>query len=171
VWFGHGSNVPYLLDYFQKNAVAHYFDSLIICTDATTLAAISRSQVLKRLPPVREIDWSVENQRKALVEADFAFLPVGLHDPRKAGAGMNRLLTGLCLGLPVLTQRLNSYAFFKDLFIDLDRADWPSLLCDLSPIRECVVRAQNERILEYFPKALEPRWLALLSQSLSNMKR
>ena len=51
VWFGHGSNVPYLLDYFQKHAVARYFDSLIICTDATTLAAISKSQALKCMPP------------------------------------------------------------------------------------------------------------------------
>ena len=161
VWFGHGSNVPYLLDYFRQHGVAHYFDSLIICTDATTLAAISRSQALKCMPPVRGIVWSVENQRKALLAADFAFLPVGLHDPKKAGAGSNRLVTALCLGLPVLTQRLNSYASFDGLFIDLDRSDWLSLLSDLSSIREIVVRAQNERVLKYMPKALEPYWLAL----------
>jgi hypothetical protein len=161
VWFGHGSNLPYLLDYFQKYAVAKYFDLLIICTDATTLAAVAKSPAHRYLPPVRGIVWSVENQRKALLAADFAFLPVGLDDPRKAGAGLNRLLTGLCLGLPVLTQRLNSYELFNGFFVDLDAADWSSLLADLSPIREVVVRAQKERIAEYLPKALEPYWLAL----------
>jgi len=161
VWYGHGSNIPYLLDYFQKHAVAQYFDSLTICTDETTLAVISKSQALQRMPPVRGIVWSVENQRKALLAADFAFLPVGLHDPRKAGAGSNRLLTGLCLGLPVLTQRLNSYASFDGLFIDLDRSDWSNFIPDLSSIRKIVVRVQNERIPEYMPKALKARWLTL----------
>lgn len=158
VWFGHGSNVPYLLDYFQKHAVAHYFDSLIICTDATTLAAISKSQALKCMPPVQGIVWSVENQREALLAADFAFLPVGLNDPRKAGAGLNRLLTGLCLGLPVLTQRLNSYASFNNFFTDIDKSVWPAIITNLDSSRQVVREAQIQCVPRYSRLTLAENW-------------
>ena len=161
VWFGHGSNIPYLLDYFQKHAVADYFDSLIVCTDAATLTALSKSQALKRMPPVRGIVWSVENQRKALLAADFAFLPVGLHDPKKSGAGANRLLTALCLGLPVLTQSLYSYMPLREYYVDLDNQNWSKAILSLESMRLTTIRAQNLELRAFSPLTLGRIWVAL----------
>lgn len=165
VWFGHGSNIPYLLDYFQKHAVARYFDSLIVCTDAATLSALSKSQTLKHMPPVRGIVWSVDNQRRALLAGDFAFLPVGLHDPKKAGAGTNRLLTALCLGLPVFTQSIDSYKKLRKYFVDLDGQNWSEAVNNLSSLRSMPIEFQALKLKSYTKTTLSLTWAASMETS------
>lgn len=161
VWFGHGSNIPYLIEYFQKHPVAQYFDSLIICTDATTLGAISKNQVLKSMPQVRGVEWSVENQRRALLAADFAFLPVGIHDVRKASAGINRLMTALCLGLPVFTQSISSYKPLREYYVDLDNQNWIKIISSLETLRQTTTRAQTLALRDFAPSTLSRIWGAL----------
>jgi hypothetical protein len=165
VWFGHGSNVPYLLDYFRQNGVAHYFDSLIICTDSTTLAAISRSHALKYMPPVRGIVWSVENQRKALLAADFAFLPVGLNDPRKSGAGANRLITALCLGIPVFTQSLKAYLPHSFYYVDIDSPGWENKLAFNEANLKLVIEYQSKIVPAFQLKNIASDWHLIFSNT------
>ena len=161
VWFGHGSNLPYLIDYFQKKPVAKYFEELTICSDSATLAALLKSSALRAMPTVKGVVWSVENQRIAILRADFCFLPVGANDQRKSGAGPNRLMTSLCLGVPVFTQRLDSYSPFIDCFVDIDSPRWPAALGNLSELRRTVEYAQKKYVANYTPASLLSRWKAL----------
>jgi hypothetical protein len=167
VWFGHGSNVTFLIEYFQKNAVAQYFDSLIICSDAITLATISKITGLNFLPRLQEIVWSVENLRRALLEADFAFLPLGVGNPRKAGAGANRLMTALCLGLPVYTQPIVSYKAFEHYFTNINDISWGQDVFNKQGLRETVLAAQKNIIPIFSPKIISKRWEVILDTEVN----
>lgn len=158
VWFGHGSNVAYLIEFFKVNAVAKYFDELIVCTDANTLRSMRAHALSTMLPAIRPVVWSIENQRRALTAADFAFLPVGVNDPKKSGAGGNRLLTALLLGLPVFTQTIQAYIPFQDYYVDLDLEEWPSLVSNLGTLRHMPLLAQQRILGLYNPKNLSREW-------------
>lgn len=164
VWFGHGSNAPYLLRYFQEHNVAHHFDELVICTDEATLFNIKNSPLSRCLPPTRAVRWSVENQQRALRDADFAFLPVGWDDKRKSGASANRLLTSLCLGLPVFTQGIASYRTFQRLYVDIGVGNplWMQAITDLRELRGVVTVAQKTVLGEFSKDKITQFWRSLL---------
>lgn len=166
VWFGHGSNAPYLLRYFQENKVAHHFDELVICTDEITLSYIKNSFISRCLPQTRAVCWSVENQQRALTDADFAFLPVGWDDKRKSGASANRLLTALCLGLPVFTQGITSYRTFQRFYVDIGNPSWMHEITDLRALRSGVTEAQKTVLREFSKAKLIQFWKSLLMDCL-----
>ena len=163
-WFGHGSNAQYLMDFFKKNLAKSCFDKLVVCTDYSTLLAILREAEKIRMPPIQPVEWSVNNQREALLSADFAFLPLGLNDPRKSGAGVNRLLTALCLGLPVFTQSISSYRQFERFFINLDSPDWMKSVERLNDLTKLTLLAQESLVPSYYPESLQLKWLDAFSK-------
>jgi len=120
IWFGHGSNLRYLVDRIEERALLARVESLTICTDTNSLKMLQNARIRPCFAEINYVPWSVSNLGAALKKVDFAFLPVGLDDVKKSGAGPNRLLTALTSGLAVFTQPLASYIEFREYFQNID---------------------------------------------------
>lgn len=120
IWFGHGSNLKYLVDRVEDRALLASVESLTICTDRNSLMMLKNARISPCFTEINYVPWSVSNLGAALKKVDFAFLPVGLGDVKKSGAGPNRLLTALTSGLAVFAQPLASYIEFREYFQNID---------------------------------------------------
>jgi hypothetical protein len=162
IWFGHGSNLPYLIDYLRSNNQTSEIDSLTVCSDLNALKFIEAERAGLGLRRLGLIPWSIENLRIAMSSADFALLPVGMNDPRKSGAGPNRLLTALAHGVAVFTQRLSSYAPLSAYFFDIDTLKGGLTLENVIKGKAMAKIAQERVIPNYQPKVLAGEWLNLM---------
>jgi hypothetical protein len=125
LWFGHSSNLPYLISYLERTPP----------TSLKTLAALSNFEtcplLLERLVcaakvsniSLNTIQWTMANVIKISKICDVSIIPAGLYDDRKKGASSNRLLTSLALGLPTAAHPINSYLEFAEYFYDLTRSN------------------------------------------------
>lgn len=162
IWFGHATNINFLIDFLRKTELPKVIASLCICTDTKSIDALkgmldSRSKLTITFTP-----WSVRNLRNALLQSDFAIIPVGCNDKRKSGAGANRLLTSLCHGTPVFTQELNSYLPYRDYFLDLDQ-DLPNLNHNLvEQGKQKALAAQTDVLPFFHPSQLKSIWKVVI---------
>lgn len=119
LWFGHASNLDYLINCLEEYFSEENKARLILMTNAFPLP----DKYAKRLdiPQLKNIEinvisWSKDDLIAASKISDFCIIPTGFNDPRKNGASANRLLTSLALGLPTLTDSLDSYQLFSDYY-------------------------------------------------------
>jgi len=168
IWFGHGSNLQYLVERLGDRNLLARVESLTICTDQNSLKMLWGSKVVSCINQINFIPWSVSNLGAALQNADFALLPVGLGDKRKSGAGPNRLLTALAQGLAVFTQNLSSYTPFKDYYLDIDTTGTKIDAITLAEGRIRAGHAQVEILADFFPDHLSAGWLNLLIKKKSD---
>jgi len=123
LWFGHASNLPYLVDCLQNTFNSQVYARLIIMTNAYPFPdEYSNMLSIKALENVEinVVPWSIDDLITASGICDFCILPTGHKVSKKAGASSNRLTTALALGLPVLTDNLNSYKKFNVYFENLN---------------------------------------------------
>lgn len=116
LWFGHASNLPYLVDCLKNIFSSQIHARLIIMTNAYPFPdELSNKLSINALKNVEinVIPWSIDDLITASGICDFCILPTGHKDRNKAGASSNRLTTALALGLPVLSDNLNSYKKFN----------------------------------------------------------
>lgn len=166
IWFGHGTNVSYLLESFGRYRLTEDFESITVCTDSRYRDFVLSAAMVSRIPKVHFIEWSVTNLRDALRDAGFAYLPVGINDPKKSGAGPNRLLTALSFGLPVFTQNLCSYSEFREYYFDLDASDYQLTVDLLSDGRKRARRAQQKIIPNFSFMQLGNKWCNVIMDML-----
>jgi SAM-dependent methyltransferase len=123
LWFGHGSNLSYLFDCLLNTFNKDIHARLIIMTNEYPFpkeySKILSVEALENIE-VNVVPWSTYDLVKAASICDFCILPTGHNESRKSGASPNRLLTSLALGLPVLSDSLNSYLKFNEYFEKLN---------------------------------------------------
>ena len=103
LWFGHVSNLQYLLNYIVTSMHQCPPRRLIILTNNMPTEAVRESA--KKAPKGLEIklgQWSKDNMRRAAKASHYVLIPSAKDDPRKSGVSPGRLLTSLALGLPVI---------------------------------------------------------------------
>ena len=164
IWFGHASNLGYLVKYLEDRRLLANSDSLTVCTDSVGLEVLRASRAMSIVKQINFVPWSVTNLRGSLKNADFAFLPVGLGDARKSGAGPNRLLTSLAHGLSVFTQNLTAYLPFRNYYFDLND---PATTIDVNSVCEGkrrAERAQAEVLRDFHFTQLSGTWCGLLKK-------
>lgn len=166
-WFGHASNLPYLVDYLQQRYRSTRKRRLIIMTNLHPLPE-PYQQVLEA-PHLQQLEivvvpWRLEDMLAAASLADVCIIPAGVNDPRKSGASANRLLTSLALGLPTAADVLDSYAPWQPHFADLADADIDALLDAPQASFPDVLAAQALIARDHTLAAADQRWQALLSQ-------
>jgi hypothetical protein len=171
LWFGHGSNLPYLIEFLLNWDSRNPGIFVDLYSNREALQALARQNI--RLPHGVRVDasaWSLAAVQEAAKLADICILPAGLDDPRKAGASANRLLTALALGLPVAADLLPAYSDFKDYFVDIRSPEFSNFLRDFQAQGDRV-RAAQKQVLPAFERTLiEERWYRFLSR-LSNDAR
>ena len=83
---------------------------------------------------------------------------------KKKGAGHNRLITSLTLGLPTIATMLPSYEQFKDYFVDIDSLEFISILKNRSLLKSKVILAQKKIVPLFLPKVLSRKWLKVFNK-------
>ncbi len=168
VWFGHGSNLGYLLDWLSEFEFAATPNDLIlrILVDPHSVDGLRKSRIVSK-SPIRVLvgTWSVGAMAEAARVSDLCVIPSDPTDPRKRGVSSNRLLTALALGLPVGADKIASYQDFREYFTDLRSEAFNDLLRCPSLGHPAVLAAQRELLPSFSMSAVGNQWLRFLAEA------
>lgn len=170
-WFGHASNLPYLINYLRNDFRPERPLRLILMTNAYPLPQKFTDQL--SCPELDSVEinvvpWSLDNMVEVAAISDFCLLPAGLDDPRKNGASSNRLLTALALGLPVAADLLPSYEPFRSSFAHLRSEETQRLLDNPTHYFTRVEDAQTIIRGKFTKTAIAADWLALIEAAFTS---
>lgn len=166
LWFGHASNLSYLVDFLCANINKEVRAKLILMTNAYPLPKIYEDALNK--PQFENFDinvvpWGMNDMIKAAQISDFCILPTGHNDPRKSGASSNRLLTALALGLPTMADSLESYKPFRDYFIPLSAENLMQMIKKPASDIDAVIKAQELISRNFTLEMKSEEWASILS--------
>jgi glycosyltransferase involved in cell wall biosynthesis len=172
LWFGHASNLRYLISYLEKvtrNSLRNLtalsnFENSPFLTKNLVNAAKSANIALKIIP------WSNENLIKHSKTCDVCILPAGINDDRKKGASLNRLLTALALGIPTAAHVLESYLKFGEFFFDLSSGDYPDFIRRFDEYHAKTAHAQTIIKRDYTKNILGSTWVKSLEKKRPTSK-
>lgn len=169
LWFGHASNLPYLMEFLLTRYHSNAHRRLIVMTNLQPLpehfVQALNTPHLKSLE-INVIPWSIKDMLTAARLSDLCIIPAGIADPRKSGASSNRLLTALALGLPTAADMLESYAPFANFFTDLRHASLEHMLEKPEIFYSKVKDAQQVISRAHTIPAARDHWKKLLDKSL-----
>lgn len=171
LWFGHRSNLPFLLKFLVEDFHPSIPIKIICLTNECPIPDEITNYLAERASPLVDLvfaEWSHQALEQAAELSDACIIPAGLNEPAKAGASSNRLLTALTLGLPVAADSLHSYGRFKEFFVDLREPAFQKFLLD--PASECprVARFQRNIVPKFNANSILQDWLRLGRQILLN---
>jgi hypothetical protein len=158
LWFGHPSNLKFLIGFLQSSSLSDLITDLVVCTDVNSVQWLQKNIFIFGSLRVTLVPWSVAIVPQLARKCDIALLPAGNSDPRKSGASANRLITGLALGLPVLTNSLLSYLPYRRFYADIDRDDYEHVIRDPTVHHRLVLQAQRSVVLEFTPVKIGRLW-------------
>jgi hypothetical protein len=170
IWFGHGSNLRFLLSFLNENDLRKRCEVLSIVTSIEGINWLAQQSQRVSLPRIKLIPWSKESLSRAARCSDLALLPVGVHDPSKSGASANRLITALALGLPVVTQSLLSYQDYRDFYTDIDNDRYLDVIEYPWGDHVRVLKAQDTVVPQYLPERIGGAWLKFILDMLDSKK-
>jgi len=167
LWFGHGSNLPYLIDFLCNGYSYSNPARLIAMTNLYPLpeeitTILSRPN-LDNLE-INVIPWSRDDMIQAAHLADMCWIPAGVTDPLKSGASSNRLLTALALGLPTAADPLDSYQSFSNIYMNLRSNEIMSAITNPVPLFEKVKIAQNVISRNHTDEKIRQKWASLIEE-------
>jgi len=167
LWFGHGSNLPYLID-FLCNWYSYSNPARLIAMtnlyplpeEITTILSRPNLDNLE----INVVPWSRDDMIQAAHLADMCWIPAGVTDPLKSGASSNRLLTALALGLPTAADPLDSYQSFSNIYMNLRSNEIMSAITNPAPLFEKVKIAQNVISRNYTDEKIRQKWASMIEQ-------
>ena len=163
LWFGHRTNISYLVNFIERQLRPEYTLEILILSDEFALNALRSHQfrtaagVTLSLAP-----WSLKNLISASQISDFCIIPSDPNDPKKAGASSNRLVTALALGLPTAVDLLPSYADFSDFVVEIQSQNFSEFLKNPEVMNDKTTVAQQEVIPRFIPSAIGQQWVNLI---------
>lgn len=166
LWFGHASNLAYLVDFLPALAGERPLKLIILCN-------IEGLQTLQSLPlstpgnvEAEGAVWSVPTMLAAANKSDLCIIPSNPSDRRKAGVSSNRLLTALAMGLPTAADRVDSYISFLDFYTDIRTPEFRSLLLNPLDFAEKVRAAQQGPVRGYSLEQIGRDWCHIVDEVL-----
>ncbi|MEY3572208.1 MAG: hypothetical protein RJA77_123 [Pseudomonadota bacterium] len=161
LWFGHNSNLPYLLDFMTTGLREAPPDRLIVQTNFVVPQA---AEALKaRLPKATQLEiqkWTLPAMLKAAAQSHYAIIPSDVNDERKNGASPGRLLTSLAMGLPVVATPLESYLPFAGYFAQIGSLEATELMRNPAVHADRIEPAQALIEAQYTVQAIGAQWAA-----------
>ncbi len=159
LWFGHQSNLPYLLDWLRSLQLAEHTLHLQILTSESGLSFLKKASIVSptRIQCTGAV-WSLHAMNEAASTADFCVIPCGVSDPAKQGASSNRLLTALALGLPTAADPLGSYREFLPYFTELRGPTFQDLVDSPVDFHQIVRTAQGGPVSEHSLRRIGENW-------------
>ncbi len=164
LWFGHRSNLTYLVDFLAHDFHPTIPIKIICLTNQCPIPDELVNHLGQHASPLIDIvfaEWSHLAMQQAAELSDACILPAGIDDEAKAGASSNRLLTALALGLPVAADSLKAYEPFKEFFVDIRGAAFQDFLIDPMNDADRVTRFQKDILPKHSVTATAQDWLKL----------
>lgn len=163
LWFGHASNINFLIDFINLSDFLMSGCNLIVLSNEQGLDIFSRSSL--RLIDPQQIHlglWSIELMLNAASVADFSIIPSDLSNPRKLGVSSNRLITSFALGLPTAADHLPSYQEFSDCYLDIRSSSFSKMVDKPLNFSNLATSAQSLYVDRFKPESIGQKWLTLL---------
>lgn len=163
LWFGHASNINFLIDLINSSGFLMSGCNLIVLSNKQGLDIFSRNS-LRLIDPqkIRLGLWSVESMLSAASIADFSIIPSDLSNPRKLGVSSNRLITSFALGLPTAADNLPSYQEFSDFYVDIRGPLFSTMVDTPLNFSNLTTSAQSLYVDRFMPESIGQKWLTLL---------
>lgn len=166
LWFGHPSNMDFLIQFLSTNFCIDDHIRVIVLSDDFGLNYFANARLIS--PAKIEVNlalWSLENMVEAAKISDVCIIPGDLSDPRKIGVSSNRLITALALGLPTAADHLPSYREFDNYYCDLRGTEFRKMLDDPLKFYSLVTSAQAEIMQRFSVSKIQQEWIDFLSDS------
>ena len=162
LWFGHNTNIPFLLNFLKMyhSEISEYSLKIITNQDGIdyfTKNNNSKTNVTTKL-------WSLDTFVNECSSCDICIIPSDKQNLQKQGAGQNRLITSLALGLPTIATMLPSYEPFKDYFIDLNSLELSNALNNRRIFKSKVILAQKKIVPLFLPKVISRKWFKIFNK-------
>lgn len=159
LWFGHQSNLPYLLDWLRDLHLPGVSLQLKILTSDVGVSLLRNSTIAsKTRVSCSAALWSIQTMLKSAMTSDLCVIPCGVSDPKKKGASSNRLLTALAMGLPTAADPLESYAEYAPYFTELRSRAFLDLVASPSSFHPLVRAAQKGPVAEHSLEKVGDKW-------------
>jgi hypothetical protein len=159
LWFGHSSNVDFLVHFLSTGFHVGDHIRLIALSNEAGLSHLTNSNLVSNAKIEFNLAiWSLENMVEAAKIADMCIIPSDLNNPKKVGVSSNRLITALTLGLPTAADNLLSYKEFDSYYCDLHGDNFRELLNDPSRFRQIVIQAQTDLTRRFSMSKIEEDW-------------
>jgi hypothetical protein len=168
LWFGHASNIQYLINFIEKYTKPNDVCKLIILSNDNGLNILSNHQFQNSVGFEIELKkWSVEGLIAASKISDICIIPSDPADPRKSGASSNRLITSIALGLPTAAEMLPSYEEFSKYFFNIRSNSIFNIMSDSSSseFKKLISEAQQKIVPKFLPEAIGQQWIELFKVS------
>lgn len=163
LWFGHATNIGYLLDYLENQDLCDCPFNLIVLSNGPGLKALTaRPLNTKHTIEVKTATWSHASMLLAAEHSHMCIIPSDASDLRKAGASSNRLITALALGLPTLAEGLDSYNEFEKYFCNIRQASISEFIKNMNHEIDKVNQSQKEILPRFLPENLVGDWISFI---------
>ena len=164
LFFGHPTNLPYLLNIIPKWDHSKEYH-LTIQTSEVGLKFITNELKFIKKPENLNIHlqpWSQLNMENAAKIVSGVIIPGDILDDAKNGVSNNRLLTSFALGLPVAATKYDSYLEFENQFIDIDNSEKFKKFLRNPDLYSSRVNMAQKKLKGYSRDNIAEKWLQLL---------
>jgi hypothetical protein len=162
LWFGHSTNIHYLIDFINSSQFLLNGNNLIVLSNEAGLDVFNETTLRINSPAQIKLGlWSPDVMLQAAMVSDFCIIPSNLSDSRKLGASSNRLITAFALGLPTAADHLPSYQKYSDYYVDIRSPKFFNLVENPLLFNQ-VSNAQSKLLTQYSFEKIGSDWLSLL---------
>lgn len=156
LWFGHSTNIHYLLGFVKNHypLIKNYTLNIISNQDGISYFMKHNNTNLH----LKTRLWSKETLIQESLSSDICIIPSNMHSIQKQGAGHNRLITALALGIPTMATLLPSYTKFKNYFVDIESNEKMKILANPNISKHKIIEAQNKIVPLFKDTNLSKKW-------------
>jgi hypothetical protein len=164
LWFGHASNIKYLINFLEECPKTHEVFKLIVVSNDVGLKILTNHRFQNKIGfKVSLQKWSLKTLIEASKISDICIIPSDRNDPKKSGVSSNRLITSLALGLPTIAEIMPSYAEFSKYFFNIRSNSLFETMSNSSSseFRKLISEAQQKIIPKFLPRVIAHQWIEL----------
>ena len=160
LWFGHASNINYLIEFINTFKNMKQKTTLFILTNEQGVNIFNQTKFnIDKSLSIQLGLWSIQAMINTSKFCDLIIIPSDPNDPKKAGVSSNRLITALALGLPTAASVMESYKEYNEYFTDIDSEKFIELIDNPDKFHLQVLEAQNRIIPQFTQEAIGQKWI------------
>jgi hypothetical protein len=160
LWFGHASNINYLIEFINIFKNMKQKTTLFILTNEQGVNIFNQTKFnIDKSLSIQLGLWSIQAMINTSKVCDVIIIPSDPSDPKKAGVSSNRLITALALGLPTAASVMESYKEYDQYFTDIDTEKFIELIDNPDKFHNQVLEAQDKIIPQFTQEAIGQKWI------------
>ena len=174
LWFGHSSNLSYLVNFLNSRLDYGRKFNLVVISNLRDWIKDFKSKLDSRKMEnitIQYMPWTLNVLESIAPSIDFTILPAGVDDSRKNGASSNRLMTSLSLGLRTLADDLDSYKPFTKYYTKLTDEMFTNALTSPSTNHfNTILEAQKLIAANFTKDTIGKAWSRIINEKLNDAK-